>query len=155
MRSPILTAAARVLTPMILVASVFLLYRGHNLPGGGFIGGLTAGGALLLHAFGCGARESRALLARPQRLMAWGLVLAGLSAAPGLLLKATVFAGVWLPAFNLPVLGVVHLGTPLLFDIGVFLVVIGFVVDVARSLDEDFSNGTSIGSASGKDASWN
>jgi len=153
-RSPILTAAARVLTPMILVASLYLLYRGHNLPGGGFIGGLTAAGALLLHAFGCGAQESRMALARPQRLMAWGLVLAGLSAVPGLLLQGTVFAGVWLPAFNLPVLGVVHLGTPLLFDIGVFLVVVGFVVDAARSLDEDFTDETSIGSVSAKDDPW-
>ncbi len=154
MRSPILTAAARVLTPMILAASLYLLYRGHNLPGGGFIGGLTAGGALLLHAFGCGAQASRAVLARPQRLMAWGLAVAGLSAAPGLLVAGTVFAGVWLPAFTLPLLGTVHLGTPLLFDIGVYLVVIGFTVDAARSLDEDFTDETSIGSASEGDETW-
>jgi multicomponent Na+:H+ antiporter subunit B len=155
MRSPILTAAARVLTPIILLVSLFLLYRGHNLPGGGFIGGLTAAGALLLHAFGCGPRASRKLLACPQRLMAWGLVVAGLSALPGLLVKGTVFTGVWLPTFTAPVLGAVHLGTPLVFDIGVYLVVIGFVVDSARSLDEDFSEAPDGGANTGKEAPWN
>jgi multicomponent Na+:H+ antiporter subunit B len=139
MNSVILSAAAKVLTPLILIMSLILLYRGHHLPGGGFIGGLTAASAVLLHAFGRGAAASRRLFGSPARMMAYGLLVAGASALPGTWVKGTLFTGLWLPEFSLPVLGVVHLGTPLLFDVGVYLTVIGFVVYAARALDEDFT----------------
>lgn len=148
MRSPILAAAAVVLTPIIFALSLFLLYRGHNLPGGGFIGGLTASGAILLHAFGCGADASRKLLARPDGLMVLGLFLGGVAGFPPLLLGQDFFTGVWAPVFTVPVLGAVHLGTFLIFDVGVYLAVIGFVIHSARSLDEDFDDAASIGDAS-------
>jgi multicomponent Na+:H+ antiporter subunit B len=138
MRSPILKAAATVLTPVILVVSLALLWRGHNLPGGGFIGGLTAAGAVLLHAFGHGRDASLRLLGHPVRLMIIGLTLGIASALAGWIFRGVFFAGVWLPDFSLPLLGDIHLGTFLPFDVGVYLAVAGFVIHCARSLDEDY-----------------
>jgi multicomponent Na+:H+ antiporter subunit B len=139
MRSPILAAAASILTPIIFVVSIVLLWRGHNLPGGGFIGGLTAAGALLLHSFGTGPAASLRLVQDPIRLMLAGLSLAGLAALAGWWFQGVFFAGIWLPAFSLPLLGTVHLGSFLPFDVGVYLAVAGFVTHCARSLDDDYT----------------
>ncbi len=136
--SPILTAAAAVLAPVMFVMSIILLWRGHNLPGGGFIGGLTAAGAVLLHAFGNGPEASLKLLANPIRWMVVGSAMAGLAAVAGWVVEGVFFAGVWLPEFSLPGLGTIHLGSFLPFDIGIYLAVTGFVVHCARALDEDY-----------------
>ena len=136
--SPILTAAATVLAPIIFVMSLVLLWRGHNLPGGGFIGGLTAAGALLLHAFGHGPEASLRLLTNPIRWMTAGAAMAGLAGVAGWVFEGVFFTGVWLPDFSLPVIGTVHLGTFLPFDVGVYLAVTGFVIHCARALDEDY-----------------
>ena len=156
MRSPILTAAATVLSPVIFVVSLALLWRGHNLPGGGFIGGLTAAGALLLHAFGHGRDASLRLLAHPRRLMIIGLGLGIAAALAGWIFRGTFFAGVWLPDFTVPVMGTIHLGTFLPFDVGVYLAVAGFVVHCARSLDDDYDEpGTEDESGDdGKEEPW-
>ncbi len=137
-KSPILSAAASVLTPIIFVMSLILLWRGHNLPGGGFIGGLTAAIAVLLHAFGNGPEASLRLLSNPIRWMVVGAAMAGLAAVAGWVFEGVFFAGVWLPEFSLPGLGVIHLGSFLPFDVGVYLAVVGFVVHCARALDEDY-----------------
>lgn len=136
--SPILAAAAAVLTPIIFGVSIILLWRGHNLPGGGFIGGLTAAGAILLHAFGNGPDASRRLMGNPIGWMVAGLATAGLAAILGWLIKGVFFTGAWLPAFYLPVIGKIHLSTVLVFDVGVYLAVTGFVIHCARALDEDY-----------------
>ncbi|MFU8893295.1 MAG: MnhB domain-containing protein [Luteolibacter sp.] len=136
--SPILNAASTVLSPIIFVISIALLWRGHNLPGGGFIGGLTASGAILLHAFGNGPDASLRLLSNPIRWMVIGLAMAGLAAIAGWVFEGVFFTGVWLPAFDLPLIGKVHLGTFLPFDVGVYLAVCGFVIHCARALDEDY-----------------
>lgn len=155
MRSPILKAAATVLTPVIFVVSLALLWRGHNLPGGGFIGGLTAAGAVLLHAFGHGRDASLRLLGHPVRLMILGLALGIASALAGWIFRGVFFAGVWLPDFSLPLLGVIHLGTFLPFDVGVYLAVAGFVIHCARSLDEDYDLPDSEEDDGEEGGSWN
>jgi multicomponent Na+:H+ antiporter subunit B len=156
MRSPILKSAATVLSPVILVVSLALLWRGHNLPGGGFIGGLTAAGAVLLHAFGHGSDASLRVLENPVRLMIVGLALGIASALPGWLMRGVFFASVWLPEFRLPLLGDIHLGTFLAFDVGVYLAVAGFVIHCARSLDEDYDAPNPLADQDGKDGSpWN
>jgi len=137
MISPILNAAAKQLFPVILFVAIVLLYRGHNLPGGGFIGGLTAASAILLYTFGCGIQASHRIFPRPDRFMVIGLGLAAISGLPALFFGSDFFTGLWLPGFSLPGLGNVHLGTPLLFDVGVFMTVIGFVVHTARALADD------------------
>lgn len=124
-RSLILATATRYLLPMLLLFSVFLLLRGHYLPGGGFIGGLVAAATFSLHAFAFGVRRTRELLRiSPRTFIGVGLLLA-------------LGSGVFSVFFGLPFLTgrwhslrsesgeAISLGTPLLFDAGVFLVVIG------------------------------
>jgi len=137
MNSQILNSAARILLLPLLLLSLWALYRGHNLPGGGFIGGLLAGAAFALNTLAVGVEEAqRRLRVRPVTLIATGLLIAGGSAFLPFLAGAPFFTGLWLPAFELPLLGAVHLGTPLIFDIGVFVTVVGFTLAVVFELEE-------------------
>lgn len=129
--------AARFLLPVFLLLALIALYRGHNLPGGGFIGGLLASCGFLLVLLAEGCRQARRLLrVSPLQLAASGLVVATGSGLLSVLPSLPFATGLWLPSFTLPGLGAVHLGTPLLFDLGVFLTVIGFTLQTAFSLAE-------------------
>ncbi|MEO0510871.1 MAG: MnhB domain-containing protein [Verrucomicrobiota bacterium] len=131
----IFAQAARILFPTLLVLSLIVLYRGHNLPGGGFIGGLMAATAFILIGISDSMDQAqRYLRTNPVILMAWGLAVAFISGIPGLLSGSPFMTGQWLPGFALPLLGKVHLGTPLVFDIGVYMVVIGFTLHTTFSL---------------------
>jgi multicomponent Na+:H+ antiporter subunit B len=135
MNSVLLNTATRYLVPVLLALSLILLYRGHNLPGGGFIGGLMAATTVILYAYAHGwAAAEKSLPVDPLFLMASGLALAMLSGLPGILAGDTYMKGLWLPPFYVFLLGKVKLGTPFLFDVGVYLVVIGFAVKCALSL---------------------
>ncbi|PXA04748.1 Na(+)/H(+) antiporter subunit B [Coraliomargarita sinensis] len=135
MRYFILAQAARILFPSLLVLSLIVLYRGHNLPGGGFIGGLMAATAFILVGISESMdRAKRLLRIEPFVLMAWGLATAAGSGLPGLFTGSAFMTGQWLPGFSLPLIGKVHLGTPLVFDVGVYLVVIGFALHTTFSL---------------------
>lgn len=141
----ILGQAGRMLFPVLLIISLIVLYRGHNLPGGGFIGGLLAATAFILVGLGESMDRAKALLrVEPVTLMAYGLATAILSGFPGLLTGSSFMTGMWLPGFSLPLIGKVHLGTPLVFDIGVFMVVIGFTLHTTFSL-ADFAESTTEG----------
>jgi multicomponent Na+:H+ antiporter subunit A len=130
-RSPIFRAAARLLMPLLLVFAVFLLLRGHNEPGGGFVGGLIAGAAFVLYATAFGVQQARqALLVRPLTLLGAGLLIALLGGVPAVLLGQPFLTAVWLP-------GPIAAGTPVLFDVGVFLVVTGVVVMMIFTLGEE------------------
>ena len=141
-RSLILERAADLLVPPILMVSLFLLFAGHDAPGGGFGGGLTAGLALALaHAAGGGGAIGRILRPAPGLLLGAGLVIAGLTGAGGWL-----FGGGFLDAgarsFDLPGLGTVKVTSALFFDIGVYLVVAGMVavtLDAFSAGEEDAS----------------
>ena len=138
MDSVILRAATHYLYPILMGLSLVVLYRGHNLPGGGFIGGLLAASAVMLRALSVGwdgIRGSRLL--NPIRLMQWGLLVAASSAFIGLFFKGTFMQAVWAPTWHLPLLGKLKLGTPILFDIGVYMTVLGFAVQCAKSLDSN------------------
>lgn len=135
MNSLVLSAFARLFFAMMIAVSLYVLYRGHNEPGGGFVGGLigASGLAVLALAEGVGAAR-RVLHLHPVALMGTGLVLALLSGLPGLFLQGSYLTHWWLH------LGSLHLGTALLFDIGVYLVVIGGVLAlVLRFYEEDES----------------
>jgi len=137
MNNFILAQAARILFPTLLVLSLVVLYRGHNLPGGGFIGGLLAAIAFIVVGIGHSMTHAqRVLRVDPVVLMAWGLAIAVISGVPGLFLGQPFMTGQWLPGFSLPLLGKVHLGTPLVFDVGVYLVVVGFTLHTTFSLAE-------------------
>ncbi len=125
--SLILERAAALLVPPILVVSLYLLFAGHNAPGGGFAAGLTAGLAIALeYAAGGPHAIRRATRLAPTTLLGAGLVVAGLTGAAG-----WVFGGGFLDGgaatVDLPVLGEVKATSALLFDTGVYLVVAGMV----------------------------
>ncbi len=136
MNSLILRTASRFLLILLFQFSVFLLLRGHNDPGGGFVGGLVLAAALTLYAIAYDVRSMRRFLpCRAQTIIAWGLLTAALSGVWPLFEGQPFMTGQWA---HLYVLGLdLHLGTPLLFDMGVYLVVVGVVILVIISLAEE------------------
>jgi multisubunit Na+/H+ antiporter MnhB subunit len=133
--SLILLAATRILMPLLLLYSLFLLWRGHNAPGGGFVGGLIAASAFVLYSLTAGVPASRrALRVDPSTLLSLGLGVALVSGIPGVVLGRPFLSAVWgtleIGAARL------WLGTPLLFDVGVFLAVMGVVLTIVFTLAE-------------------
>ncbi len=138
MHSTILTIANRYLGPILIALSLVALYRGHNYPGGGFIGGLIAASAILLRALSHGWPDVvKSLRVAPMTFLTVGLALAMFSGLPSIFLGDPFMTSVWGPTWQIPVLGKLKLGTPLLFDIGVYLAVIGFTIKCAIALGED------------------
>lgn len=136
MSSVILRSAGHFLLPLLIIFSLFLLLRGHNEPGGGFIAGLVAAAAIALYLFSMDIHAARKLLyLDPRDLIGAGLTLAVLSGIPAVLSGQAFFTSLWWP-LSVPLLGEVKLSTPLLFDIGVYLVVIGSVLTIVLNLAE-------------------
>lgn len=135
-RSVVLGTVAGAVFRTAAVFSLFLLFRGHNAPGGGFVGGLVAGAALVLRYVDEGAGAvARLVRFRAPTLLGLGLLLAaGTAVAPWLagddLLESAK------RDLDLPLLGTVHLTSPLAFDAGVYLVVVGLVVGAVEHLGE-------------------
>ncbi|MEX0866844.1 MAG: Na+/H+ antiporter subunit B [Pirellulales bacterium] len=135
MNSLILSTAARLLLPLLLIFSVFLLLRGHYEPGGGFVGGLTAAAAFLLCLFAFGLPEARRILwISPLSWIAAGLTLALTAGLLPMLFRKPFLTGLW-PEWDLPIVG--NLGRPLLFDMGVYAVVVGVVTLIVFELAEE------------------
>lgn len=128
MKTIILKTASSYLLPVLLLFSVFILLRGHYLPGGGFVGGLIASIAFVLHSFANGLTRTKTLLQfHPGVLMPIGLALAFISGIAPLLFGLPFMTGLWYPD-ALPVLGLI--GSALFFDIGVYLVVVGVTLTI-------------------------
>jgi len=135
-QSLILRTTAFFLLPLLLLFALFLLLRGHNEPGGGFIAGLVASAAIALHLFAMGTAGARRVLrVEPRDLLSWGLILAIGAGMPALFSGQPFLTADWL-TLSLPVFGELKLGTPLLFDLGVFLVVIGTSTTIIINLAE-------------------
>ena len=133
MTSLILRTATRVLMPLLLLFAVFLLLRGHNAPGGGFVGGLVVAAAFVLYAIAYGVQAGRrALRVDPATLLGAGLLVALGSGIPAVLLGRPFLTAVWITVGIEPV--AVDVGTPLVFDVGVFLAVIGVVLTIVFTL---------------------
>jgi multicomponent Na+:H+ antiporter subunit B len=135
MTSSILQTAVRVLMPLLLLFALFLLFRGHNQPGGGFVGGLVVAASFVLYSIAFGVQAARrALLVDPSMLLGLGPLVAVLSEVPGVLMGRPFMSAVWT---TVEVGGsTVHVGSPLLFDAGVFLAVIGVVLTIVFTLAE-------------------
>jgi multicomponent Na+:H+ antiporter subunit B len=130
----ILRTATRALMPLMLGFSVFLLIRGHNEPGGGFAGGLVAAVAFVLYAFAFDVRDARRVLRiEPTILMGVGLSAAAGAGLIGLATGETFLTGHWA---TLNPIGL-KLGTPLLFDLGVYLSVFGAALAAILTLAEE------------------
>jgi multicomponent Na+:H+ antiporter subunit B len=137
MRSVKLEATARVLQPLILFFSVFVLLEGHDAPGGGFVGGLTAAAALVLHGLAYGHESARrALPVRAETVAAAGLLVAASTAVAPLLWGRPLLTAAW-TKLDLGDFGALSLGTPLLFDVGVYLVVLGGTLMIVLTLGEE------------------
>ncbi|MDR5860639.1 Na+/H+ antiporter subunit B [Halomonas eurihalina] len=127
----ILNVAARLLLPLQLLFSVFLLLRGHDEPGGGFIAGLVASGAFTLYFFAYGRNALGEMLkVSPRDLVAMGLLFGMLSTLPAWWAGEPFFTAQW---WTVPVLGI-KASTPLIFDIGVYLAVVGSVLTAITAL---------------------
>jgi multicomponent Na+:H+ antiporter subunit B len=137
MSSIILRMTARLLLPLLLLFSVFLFLRGHNEPGGGFVAGLVATAAWAVYAIAYDAATARrALRLEPRLLVGAGLLIIMISGVIGLLAQQPFLTGQWF-YFELSGIGKVELGTPLFFDLGVYLGVVGVMLTIILALEEE------------------
>lgn len=135
MRSMILSTATRYLLPLLLLLSVYDLLRGHNDPGGGFVGGLIASAAFALYALAFDVAQARRVLGiDPLSLIGLGLLVMASSGIVALVAGRPFLTGFWSEQ-TVPVLG--KLGTPLLFEFGIYLTVIGVTLLIIFSLAEE------------------
>ena len=150
-RSIIFEVVTRLIFHSMIVFSIYLLLAGHNLPGGGFAGGLTAGLALTIRYLAGGRFElHEATPVGAGTLLGIGLATAAATGMTPLLLGGQVFQSaiveLWLPVF-----GDIKFVTSTIFDIGVYIVVVGLALDVLRSLgaeiDEHFEEEQAAGSS--------
>ncbi|MCQ8780871.1 Na+/H+ antiporter subunit B [Mangrovibrevibacter kandeliae] len=134
MRTVIFRFTAPYLTSLMVLFSIFVLLRGHNEPGGGFIGGLIAASAFAIYGIACGvAPVRRALYFHPMAIAATGLLVSVSAGCISILLGRRFLTGLW----TFPdVLGGIGLSTPVMFDIGVYLVVVGAITSIALALEE-------------------
>ncbi|AZS35452.1 Na(+)/H(+) antiporter subunit A [Microbacterium lemovicicum] len=148
-RSILLEVIVRVLFHSIIVVSLYLLFAGHNLPGGGFAGGLVAGMALVMRYVAGGRYElGAAAPADAGRLLGIGMSLAVACAVVPLLFGAAPLTSTFFEA-DLPVIGHIEFVTSTIFDVGVYLVVIGLVLDVLRSLGAEVDRQAQAQTAAG------
>lgn len=136
MPSIILSTATRLLITLLLLLPAFLLLRGHNLPGGGFVAALVAATAVALYAIAFDVRSARrALRIDPRIIVAVGLLVAAASGVLPLLRGQPFLTGLW-GSLSLPGFDPLALGTPLLFDVGVFITVFGVAMTMIFALME-------------------
>ena len=135
LQNTFLRTAADYLLPLLLLFSVFVLLRGHYLPGGGFVGGLIASIAFVLHSFAYSTRETKQLFRRdPFFLIPVGLSLTFISAILPAFAGQKFMSALWF-AESLEVIGSV--GSALFFDVGVYVVVVGVVLTILFTISEN------------------
>lgn len=135
MNTVIFRTVAPTLAAIMLVFSVFVLLRGHNEPGGGFIGGLIAASAIAIYGIGASVEEVRkAMRLDPLAIAGFGVIMAGLSGFLSAFIDAPFMTSMWLYLDFAD--SEIALSTPMFFDIGVYLVVFGTIAAVALALEE-------------------
>lgn len=140
MRSSILQTATRFLMPLLLLFALFLLWRGHNEPGGGFVGGLVVAASFVLYVMANGVNAGRrALLVEPATLLGGGLLIALMSGMPAAVFGRPFMTALW-TRIGVGSAGI-DVGTPLVFDVGVFLAVIGVVLTIVFTLADESPDG--------------
>ncbi|MDQ4147291.1 MAG: Na+/H+ antiporter subunit B [Pseudomonadota bacterium] len=133
----VLRTATRFLFTLLLLFSIFLLVRGHNEPGGGFVGGLVAASAFALYSIAYDVMVARRVLwLDPRTLIGLGLLIAVSSGLLAVFLGQPFLTGRW-GYINVLGVGQLDVGTPLLFDIGVYLVVVGVTLTIILALSEE------------------
>ena len=135
MNTLIFRTVAPSLAVLMVLFSVFVLLRGHNDPGGGFIGGLVAASALAIYGFAFGPNAvRRAIVIHPNAMAGFGTLMAALSGLAPLFAGKPLLTGLW----YLPVVQGVKLpiSNVLIFDVGVYFVVVGSITAIALALEE-------------------
>ncbi len=135
MRTLILASVLRILVPLFLGFAVYMFFRGHNMPGGGFIAGLIASIPYMVHAMAFGFAKTRQIYKiKPMFMAGMGLLISAISAMFGILEGYSTMTALWTHS-SLPIIG--KIGTPLMFDLGVFFVVSGVVLKITFLLTEE------------------
>ncbi|SCX92645.1 Na+/H+ antiporter subunit B [Paracoccus tibetensis] len=138
MNSLILTTATRLLVALLLVFSIYALLRGHNLPGGGFIGGLIGATGFILYIVATSAAEARAALrVDPASVAMVGVGVAALAGLMSAFVGQPFMTGQWLFLFAEPGEKGLPLSSVLVFDIGVYLAVFGGILTLVFALEEE------------------
>ena len=135
MNTLIFRTAAPFLTALMLLFSVFVLLRGHNEPGGGFIGGLIAASALAIYGIACGVTAvRRAVFFHPLAIAGFGLLGSTIAGIVSIVAGVPFMTGLWVypHLFGIEV----PLSTVMFFDTGVYLVVVGAITSIALALEE-------------------
>lgn len=136
-RSLIFDTVVRLVFDVAMVLSVYLLFVGHNQPGGGFVGGLVAAAAIALRYIAGGIDDVLSSL----RIRPWTFPAVGLGLAAGTALWSVLSGGPPLDhsayEWHLWVLGEVHFATATLFDTGVYLIVVGLILMIFEGLGDD------------------
>lgn len=136
-RSPIVDTTAGLIFHSAIVLSLYLLFAGHNQPGGGFVGGLVAGAAVAVYYVAGGIDDVRSLSRlRPWTILGGGLVLASLAALVPLVVGGDVMASGTFE-LDIPGLGHAKASSTLVFDSGVYAVVVGLVLMVFEGVGDE------------------
>ena len=135
MRTLIFRTVAPYLSALMVLFSVFVLLRGHNEPGGGFIGGLIAASAFAIYGIACGVSPvRRAMYFHPMAISGAGLLMASIAGLLSIFTGVPFMTGLWL---YVSVFGEeLKLSSVLVFDIGVYFVVVGAITSIALALEE-------------------
>jgi multicomponent Na+:H+ antiporter subunit B len=136
LRNIILEKIVSLFMKVMQIFSIYLLLRGHNNPGGGFIGGIIASTGFIFYAiiFGTGSLQ-KIIKIKPQTFIGIGLFLVLIAALLPAFFSTEILTGLWIET-RLPVIGTLHAGTPLIFDTGVYGVVIGVILTIVISIME-------------------
>lgn len=128
---------ARAMMPVLLMFSLMLMLRGHNQPGGGFVGGLVASSSIILMTLAYGPDQVRERLRIDfLRAMFFGLMLAAISGVVGLIVGVAFQDALWWKPL-IRGIGRLEIGTPLLFDIGVYIVVFSVTSSIVMAMAEE------------------
>jgi multicomponent Na+:H+ antiporter subunit B len=135
MKTLILATLLRALIPLFISFALYMFFRGHDKPGGGFIAGLIASIPFMLHAMVFGYERTRQVFrVKALMLAALGLLMALLSGFFAVLKGEPYLTSAWVTQ-KLPLVG--KIGTPIFFDFGVLLVVFGVVLQITFLLTEE------------------
>lgn len=133
MTTPIVQASVRVISPLIAFYSLYVLLKGHNEPGGGFIGGLLLGLAVIYADLGGVKQRSRLPLELPT-LIGIGACLCLFSTVAAILLGQPALTASWWFGIPLPILGEIKVGSVLIFDFGVYFLVAAVVIKIVNNI---------------------
>ncbi|MEE9405749.1 MAG: MnhB domain-containing protein [Algisphaera sp.] len=138
MTSPLFKTAARLIVPLTLIFAAYVALKGHNAPGGGFIGGLMASVGFILYRMAHGrAAMLRLMPFHPRGLVALGLAIAYTTALVPLAFGKPLLTSLIINAFYIGFGQTVHFASAVFFDIGVLLVVVGVSVGMIQRLNEE------------------